>query len=70
MIFEGPLSGAARVYWIFIMFVAIGDLSTRISIKTNTTDIEAPFPDLYFSVSNGLIGKHDDFDVDIVNVRF
>ena len=40
--------------------------------KTNTSDTEALFLDLYLSISNGFVSskiydKHDDFDFDIVN---
>ena len=43
--------------------------------KANISYTEAPFLDLYLSVSNGFVSskmydKHDDFDFDIVNFRF
>ena len=43
--------------------------------KANTSDTEAPFLDLYLSISNGFISskvydKRDDFDFDIVNFPF
>ena len=43
--------------------------------KTNTADTEAPFLDLYLSISNGFVSskiydKPDDFDFDIVNFPF
>ena len=43
--------------------------------KANTSDTEAPFLDLHFSISNGLVSykiydKRDDFDYDIVNFPF
>ena len=43
--------------------------------KANTSDTEAPFLDLYFSISNGVVSskmydKRDDFDFDIVNFPF
>ena len=43
--------------------------------KANTADIEAPFLDLYLSISNGFVSskiydKRDDFDFDIVNFPF
>ena len=43
--------------------------------KANTSDTEAPFLDLYLSISNGFVSskiydKRDDFDFDIVNFPF
>ena len=43
--------------------------------KANTSDTEAPFLDLYLSVSNGFVlskiyEKRDDFDFDVVNLPF
>ena len=42
--------------------------------KANTSDTEAPFWDLYLSISNGFVSKiYDkryDFDFDIVNFPF
>ena len=43
--------------------------------NTNTADTEAPFLDLYLSISNGFVSskiydKPDDFDFDIVNFPF
>ena len=43
--------------------------------KANNTDTEAPFLDLYLSISNGFVSskiydKRDDFDFDIVNFPF
>ena len=43
--------------------------------KANTSDTEAPFLDLHFSISNGFVSskiynKRDDFDFDIVNLPF
>ena len=43
--------------------------------KANTSDTEAPFLDLHFSISNGFVSskiynKRDDFDFDIVNFPF
>ena len=43
--------------------------------KAYTSDIEAPFLDLYQSISNGFVSykiyeKRDDFDFDIVNFPF
>ena len=43
--------------------------------KANTSDTEAPFLDLNFSISNGFVSsknydKRDDFDFDIVNIPF
>ena len=43
--------------------------------KANTSDTEAPFLDLHFSISNGVVSskmydKRDDFDFDIVNFPF
>ena len=43
--------------------------------KANTSDTEAPFLDLHFSISNGFVSskiydKRDDFDFDIVNFLF
>ena len=43
--------------------------------KAYTSDTEAPFLDLYLSISNGFVSskiydKHDDFDFDIVNFPF
>ena len=43
--------------------------------KANTSDIEAPFLDLYLSISNGFVSskiydKRNDFDFDLVNLPF
>ena len=43
--------------------------------KDNSSDTEAPFLDLHFTISNGFVStkmydKHDDFDFDIVNFPF
>ena len=43
--------------------------------KTNTSDTEAPFLDLYLSISNGFVSsimydKRDDFDFDTINFLF
>ena len=43
--------------------------------KANTTDTEAPFLDLHFSITNGFVSskiydKRDDYDFDIVNFPF
>ena len=43
--------------------------------RANTSDTEAPFLDLYLSISNGFVSskiydKRDDFDFDIVNFPF
>ena len=43
--------------------------------KANTSDTEASFLDLHFSISNGFVSskiydKRDDFDFDIVNFPF
>ena len=43
--------------------------------KANTSDTEAPFLDLHLSISNGFVSskiydKRDDFDFDIVYLRF
>ena len=43
--------------------------------KANTSDTEAPFLDLYLSISNGFVSSkiydnRDDFDFDIVNFQF
>ena len=43
--------------------------------KSNTSDTEAPFLDLYLSISKGFVSskiydKRDDFDFDIVNFPF
>ena len=43
--------------------------------KANTTDTEAPFMDLHFSIANGFVSsniydKRNDFDFDIVNFPF
>ena len=43
--------------------------------NANTSDTEAPFLDLYLSISNGFVSskiydKRDDFDFDIVNFPF
>ena len=43
--------------------------------NTSDTDTEAPFLDLYLSISNGFVSskihdKHDDFDFNIVNIQF
>ena len=43
--------------------------------KANTSDTEAPFLDMHFSISNGFVSskiydKRDDFDFDIVNFPF
>ena len=43
--------------------------------KANTSDTEAPFFDLYLSISNGFVSskiydKRDDFDFDIINFPF
>ena len=43
--------------------------------KANNTDTEAPFLDSHLSIANGFVSsktydKRDDFDFDIVNIRF
>ena len=43
--------------------------------KANTSDTEAPFLDLHFSIATGFVSsksydKYDDFDFDIVNFPF
>ena len=43
--------------------------------KANTSDTEAPFPDLHLSMSNAFVSfkiydKRNDFDFDIVNFAF
>ena len=43
--------------------------------KANATDTDAPFLDLHLPVPNGFVSskmydKHDDFDIDIVNLPF
>ena len=57
---------------LFILPVPIRKIQLN---KANTLDTEAPFLDLHLSIANGFVSpkiydKHDDFDIDIVNVPF